>query len=437
MRVNLVTIAIVVSLLGCRSNNATPVGSQTSNSNNLVQLSNVQIFHSPSGGLFAGGLVSNNGNSSVSGIRIEINTLDENDKVLFSDIVGTTPESVSGHGKAIFLYPLDLLKGNPNKLKTSIVSVNEIKEKLIDVTVNLQKILSDGSGKFYLLGTFTNNGIHSLDLGKVAGIGYDNSGAVIAIGNQSVNSRLLASGDTTPFRIDLNSDMPIDSGDVLVQGVKASQIDQTSTSYRSTTNYSTFVDSNGFFHLIGEVENTGTMPINIGAIGSLFASDGTILDVAIYSAPFYYVIPGQSAPLDFSDFPIISGNPALAKTIVKYSVQTDYWNTRIFPGKILSPKINQTEMAINQNQITLTGIVNNDTAEDLVGVTIFARLKDKNGKLIGVGSTTLFDSIERDRSLKFTIYLSVNNLLEFNEFTVDYIAQSISSDVSPGQPSQP
>ena len=434
MRSILMTLIATLGLLSCNFINYKPsIQPQISD----LQLTNVQLFHSSSGSLYAGGTVRNNSDLPLSNIRVEISVLDENSQALFSGIVRTSPERVAGHSMAIFTYPLTLVKGNPTQIIAKILEASENKEKLANVTVNTQKILNNSSGKFYLLGTFTNNETQPIELENAAAIGYDNSGLIVAISNQSVNSRYLASGDTTSFRIELDSNNTITLGDVLVQGVKITQITPVTISYSAASNFSFYSDSNGYFHLIGEVKNTGAEPINIGAISSLFSSDGTLLDVSGYSAPFSYVLPGQTASLDFSDFPIVSGDPTLAKTVANFSIQTDYGDTRIFPGKILSPKVIQTEATINQNQITLNGSVTNDTGEDLTEVIILAQLKDQNNKLIGVGSTTLFNLIKRGQSSNFTIYISASLDLELNQFSVGYSAQSISSNTSSGQPSQP
>jgi len=441
MRLKFILIGTVLCLSGCVQlgspifqSSTTTTNNQVSNqsaiapNNRLIHITAAKLFKSSDGSYYAGGTITNDNDSTSSNIQIGFNVLDSSNKVLFTNSTEVLPQVVAGHGEGIFLYHLSQLSGSPTTINASIMSSQASQDKLPDVTVNTEKISDDSAGDYFILGSFTNNGTQPIEIEKVGGIGYDKNGGIIAVGDQAINLRYIGPGESSPYRVDLISTGPVIKGEIFIQSNNTSLEMPPSVSYEQTSNSSLFVDSNGIWNLIENVNNTGSVPLTFGAIASLYDTNGTLLDVASYSDPFFFLLPNQNAPIDFTDFQIANGNPGVAGSIAKISIQTDLARTKLFTGKVLNLAVNGNQPAENQSQLIITGNIENNSGEDLNGVEISAELRDKSGQLVGMGSTSLFEKILNGQNLPFTIHPELNPMIDPNQITVVYFAQSLSLD---------
>jgi len=120
-----------------------------------------------------------------------------------------------------------------------------------------------------------------------------------------------------------------------------------------------FVDSLGYFHLIGLIGNESPIPFFFPLLGSLLEKNGDVLDSAAGYLPVD-MQPGSVSAFDLLDWKVVNHNVALQAMIHETKIQID--PSRIFPSKQryfqLIPS-NVQESRNDQGVWTIKGRINN------------------------------------------------------------------------------
>lgn len=148
----------------------------------------------------------------------------------------------------------------------------------------------------------------------------------------------------------------------------------------SIVNDQKYVGDEGVFHVVGEIENTSSIPLNqITVSATFYSSDGKILGIKNTDSILETIMPSKKSPFDL----II--NDRWMSEISHYSLGVKYTPTdhKTESLEILSSR---ARMDMVDNFVISGTIVNHDekTANTIV---VIATLYDKDGKVVATAKT--------------------------------------------------
>lgn len=116
---------------------------------------------------------------------------------------------------------------------------------------------------------------------------------------------------------------------------------------------SAYIDSVGFYHVVGEVRNTGNVWLHLIKItATLRGTDGRILDT-----PFSYALLDQLPPNELAGFNLAENSPTNSAAVASYSLALEFQETQPRPLKLLVT--NTTALRNSFGQFEITGEVQN------------------------------------------------------------------------------
>ena len=147
-------------------------------------------------------------------------------------------------------------------------------------------------------------------------------------------------------------------------------------------NETTYVDSLGWFHIVGEVLNAGDVWLHYVKItGTLKNANGQVVDVETAYALLDYLPPGAKSP-----FELIELDKAKISAIASYSLILEFDQATSTPASSLTIQ-GATSSIDSIGILEVVGEVKNNGLATSNSTEIIATFYDNAGKVIDVGST--------------------------------------------------
>jgi hypothetical protein len=164
-------------------------------------------------------------------------------------------------------------------------------------------------------------------------------------------------------------------------------------------NDSSFVDSLGYFHVVGEVLNSGDVWLRFVKItGTLRNASGQIVDVTFTYAVVQYLPPNQRAPFDLFEV-----EKAKSAKVSSYSLALEFQQTSTIPQNTLTVQ-DATSSTDSLGYLNIVGQVKNSGAQTSNFTKVIASYYDATGKVIYVDFTfTSPDAIPPGQSYGFKL----------------------------------
>jgi hypothetical protein len=162
----------------------------------------------------------------------------------------------------------------------------------------------------------------------------------------------------------------------------------------------TYQDENGWFHVIGEIQNESKDVINLHLIGTFYNQTGAVLGAATTSPSLRTLNPGERSPYDVKLL-----NPV--ETVADWQIQIDPALSRKMatPSTVLT--LLEVEKTSSEFQWSFSGSVNNDSQNELKSIVVVAGLRDtQSGNIIGLSQVHLRGEFQPGSPLDF--YLPIN-----------------------------
>lgn len=229
---------------------------------------------------------------------------------------------------------------------SATISVN-VKATTTDVAILSHNPYVDSLGYYTIVGEVQNQGTKNLHYVKITATFYDSANNVLATDFTYTDIDILIPQQKSPFELNTYpSKITVDHYSVVV----SSYSETGEVPYRSLRiqGLTTSTDSLGYYHVIGEVENTGQVDTTyVKIVVTFYNSNGKVI-----AKDFTYTDPidiakGSKAPFDASSYP-------LKITPARYLVQVQC--SESMPSSSISCSVSSTSISIGSS-ITVSGSI--------------------------------------------------------------------------------
>ena len=141
-----------------------------------------------------------------------------------------------------------------------------------------------------------------------------------------------------------------------------------------------YVSEGGVFHIVGEIENNSSVPLNqIVVTGTFYDINNKILDTTSTDSILETIMPGMKGPFDL----MFVNN--MVSQIHRYSLNIEYKPTehKIGSLEILSSNAKRDML----DNFIISGTVTNHDQKTANTIVIIATLYDKDGKVLATSKT--------------------------------------------------
>ena len=169
-------------------------------------------------------------------------------------------------------------------------------------------------------------------------------------------------------------------------------------------NHSSFKDTAGYLHVVGEVENTGNKSARyIQIMGTFYDNQSNIILQDSTFAMLELLPPGARSPFDLI---LISSSPDIISRIDHYALDLDFTETNQTLTRTLLLLSNYSYISNVTGYLYIMGEIKNNSTETSTFTQAFATCYDTNGTVVVVGSTfTNPYSIEYGQRAPFQIII--------------------------------
>ena len=281
-----------------------------------VVVTHVRSFQDPQGAWRVVGVIENRWDQAVGKLVTEVEAIDAAGQVI-------------DHGEDICAYPFNLEPGAQAPFSAWIkrdfpgvdhfaVAVDECvaaeRQERGAVEVRGQHVSIDSAGRAYVTAELVNTGPKSVLVNGLMGSVSDATGAPLSADHATVTPRHLLPGERGPVRVSL--DLPPDAAssiadhrlhmDVVIAEPRQIPFD-VKGDLRVTSRY---VDTDGRFHLVGEVTNRGQESLVLRLQASQYedSTRSRVADAANLDTPLP-LGPAETRPVDFTDWGAVNAQP--------------------------------------------------------------------------------------------------------------------------------
>lgn len=284
-----------------------------------------------------------------------------------------------------------------------------------DLKVENGQMTTDSYNDIHLTGEIVNQGDTPAQINSLAGAVVNKDGEIIAADWSSTLARYLSpsgaesGNDRTPFDVTLSG--PVEDVDDWTIFWDADQTEPPASTNLELDIARGYLDSLGYYHVVGTVTNNGEELLNVWMVAGLYAEDDTVLDANLISLPIY-LGAGESLPYDFSSFSSVNNNQEEADRIDKFTVQVDHYWTYAVTSDVVALETSNEDNEFTAGSWAVKGEVVNSSDQDLSNLVVVADLHDAEGNILAVGWTSVYPSGDEDAiapedtvPFEFTIYL--------------------------------
>ncbi len=175
------------------------------------------------------------------------------------------------------------------------------------------------------------------------------------------------------------------SGSTTASSSKTSTATTAAHPVLQTMGVTSYTDENGYYHLVGEVLNSGNSNMeNVEIIATYYDALGTVIGIGNTNTELYVIPVNATTPFD-----IIAASKTIQPATYKLAVQGDMTTDQPFPGLT----IQNTSTSIDDTGCyDITGQINNSSANPAGEVKIIATYYDANKNVIGTAFVYTKDS---------------------------------------------
>ncbi len=377
-----------------------------------LQVVNTAAVANDYGGWRLMGEVSNGTSATVNGISLKIEWFDAAGASLGSDTGYILTTNIAAGETAPFeytIYDSGVALASFTATVAEFTSTQDVQRAVLDVAA--PTFLVDSFGTFHCVGELTNNTGSPVDIDGLAATVHDTSGSLFSAASYWAVMRHLEPGDKTPFRISPEGKEGAVASDytcaVFVDARTADPAPANVITFKDTNGDGDagndiyyYVDSYGSTHLVGEIVNGGSDPMNVQLIGGLYDASGNTVD-ADYASPAAALAPGEALPYDFTTFL----SPEVKPGVSTFTAYVDpYWTYAAY-SQTVPLKVEKLSSENDNGTLTITADVVNDQTFNLDYAYAIGTVADATGKVVGYNYTTTSAlTAGTKETVNFTIY---------------------------------
>lgn len=411
---------------------ATPVGWGT------VSIVQSDLYRDNFGDYQITGLLFNGTAQGIAKIKLEVRASDKNGRSVVTnqiaevvEVAEVAPllERVAPNSYAPFAVVINA--GVPVTYSVAVKSYQPDKKPFATVQLENAQLWHDGDGNHFVVGELVNTGAQTVTVEQVAGAVLDAEGLVRAAGRAAFWSEyLLPAGDAegrerAPFSAWIYG--PFKTYPALaVYPLAAEGTPREALAYQLTLTHR-FVDSGGWYHLVGQLTNTGSVTASVEVLGGLYDAAGRVVDAYKLYTPLA-AGPGESVPFDLAGFEAVAHLDSLADQVATCRLLVN-------PGGILTWRnvyaLPTRNLRLVEKQAGgswhFAGGVDNTRGKPISSAKVVVALYDAEATLVGVGFASAYGSsgkIAAGSATKFDVYVQVDPALDASTLTYRAFAQT-------------
>jgi hypothetical protein len=197
----------------------------------------------------------------------------------------------------------------------------------------------------------------------------------------------------------------------------------------SQTNY---IDSIGTYHIVGEVQNTGTQPIQfVEIIASFYSSNGTYIGQSFSFTELSTLDAGVLSPFD-----ILFSDKGMVQQVDHYNLTTSYLPATAHPQALTV--LSSVKSVDSMGDIHIKGEVQNNGNSATTYVEVIGSFYDSSGKIVAEDFTfTEPTTIQAGQKAPYDLQLydnSRNSLISNFSVTTESLEYSAISTANPSTP---
>jgi hypothetical protein len=388
-------------------------------------VANVHAFQDEFDSWVVVGLLVNKSDRAMDAIEIEIKALDLNGIPLYNELAYSALYSLSpGDTSPFSTWVWEDLPG-VQEFTATIVGFSTSNVEQVDLEVRGTQ-MNLGNGDVHITGELVNTNDSPVQIGNIAAATFDSDGRLITAGSEVVAISYLDPGESGPFYITM--DKPVDDSiaisdfSIYTNAEVTIEKDKYEISFLEIRDY---YDTDGDYHLVGELQNNSDVNLSISLLASIFDAAGNVLDADDVDLPVYSVAGGERMFFDFDGWYALNSVEGLAALSDSYVIQADTnwtWKT----------ETTYVDLDVNDGGFeydpfwgfTFTGtVVNNTGVSANSGEVIVVLRDDESGSLLAMGYTSLWDEIPTGSTMNYEVFVEIEPDFNLEGFDFSVIAK--------------
>jgi hypothetical protein len=293
-----------------------------------------------------------------------------------------------------FEYTLAAQAGTPASFNVRYVASKPSRAVPGNVHMDNAQFLNDSHGFSYVVGELVNSELFPVTIVGLAGAVLDQEGSLVSSSPTLNMVKYLAPAgaldgqDRAPFMISMYGSFAAGTPwKTYISAIQCNPLPQTHVEISVANRY---VDTYGYYHIVGTLQNQGTEQLSLRLLGGLFASDGKVLDANSYSLPID-LDAGTSQPFDLYDWTLVNRDPEKQQRIDHFSIQIDPgWVSSRSMEHVLLPALDVSEKKAERGTWYFQGAVKNDSAKTLDYMVVFISIVNEHGSLVAANQQALY-----------------------------------------------
>ena len=349
------------------------------------------------------GLLTNTASYSVGRVEIEVNLLDENETLVFSEIFYSALFGLAPGESQPFSIRLPDTVSTVSALdhyEINILQLERFEMGLIQVEPGGMSSTSYEDGTYTITGEVLNNSTQPASIHSIKAALYSEDNEIITTESCQVCTRYLDPGESGPFQFLIFGHPPeavVEHFEVYLSVEPALPIEGLEAVLSEPVH--TYTDPAGNFHIMGDIQNAGEKILDLQLLATFYDQSRQVVGASVYNLPLNSLLPGESAPYE-----IFLGGPT---TAVDWSIQVDQAGSREVdsPSYVLSTSGN--EKNTSEYLWSFSGNVVNDTDKTLRFILVVIGLREiESGRLVGLAQSLKVGEFPTGSSIEYNLVVS-------------------------------
>ncbi len=354
------------------------------------------------------GLISNDTATMVNDIVINIQLLDVNGGVLYSDTTNPALRTlIPGESSPFILYSYEAL-AEVHTIAASILGNGSSEVARATLDFSGMMVWHDATfNDVYLSGNVTNNTPDPVLINGLAATLLREDGSLASANAAFPFLTYLAPGISAPFRVLF--DVP--AGEASSYTNYNLYVDATITTQAEVVNLITSQEHTGYldayekFHLVGAISNNTELTWNARLVAGIFNDAGDCIDVASLYLPVA-VSPGKTLPYDFDLWGALDSTQEAYRSATQYEIYIDWYATSEAYFAPVQITTSGDTTSYDGYSATFSGNVVNNAGRALDSATVIISLfAQTSGELIATDYTHVSGPIADGGTVPYAVYL--------------------------------
>ena len=386
---------------------------------------NINVYQDEYDYWYFNALVMNNTDRTVDSIEIEVAAVGATGDILYSETTYPSLYSLTpGEVSPISTWFWDENFTADTQFTAEIVGYSSTEIERSALTFQ-GTTMSEGGGYLNITGEVLNSSGQPLNINGLAAATFDATGNMIMAGSASADIGYLDPDQTAPFRISLTS--PKEGTAVVSDYVLYSDasISETSENYAlAFLGKRDYIDTDGFYHLVGEIQNNSSVKLNIRLIAGIYDANDVVLDADTVDLPIYALAPGETISYNFQNWTALNNVSDLAQNSARYTVQWD-------PGWTWDTQYTYIDLPYSDAGyeyddfwgLVFKGKVSNNSGGSVSSATIVINIRDAAGNLLFTDDAGVYEEIPDGGSADYEVTIPIELNFDTTNLIYEIIAK--------------